>query len=197
MYTRKTATKIKNGRVSNKNRNIETSNYWNTRQDEILIDIQKPGKGYKHFLKKRDIKQFWNIIPDKEKIGIELDAIVLAEGNNTYDGWYQNGVICICAWEKEMSREMNYKYFEDHKDLFERLEVKYILKKDYVICDFNENQIKAFQLLRVMTHEIGHHIDRIRTRTRRTCPRGEVFAFNFEKVYEKKIWNKYFEYFSF
>lgn len=197
MYARKTATKIRNGRVSNKNRNEKTPNYWNTRQSEIQIDIQKPGKGYKHFLKKKDLIQFWNILPDKEKIGIELDAIILAEGNNMCDGWYQNGVICICAWEKEMSREMNYKYFEDHKDLFERLEVKYILKKDSVVCDFNENQIKAFQLLRVMTHEIGHHIDRIRTRKRRTCPQGEVFAFKFEKVYEKKIWNKYFEYFPF
>ncbi len=149
MFARRTATKIRNGRVSNKNRNEKTPNYWNTRQSEIQIDIQKPGKGYKHFLKKRDLIQFWNILPDKEKIGIELDAIILAEGNNMCDGWYQNGVICICAWEKEMSREMNYKYFEDHKDLFERLEVKYILKKDSVVCDFNENQIKAFQLLRV------------------------------------------------
>jgi len=197
MFARRTATKIKNGRVSNKNRNKKTPNYWNTRQDEMQIDIQKPGKGYKHFLKKRDIKLFWNIIPDKEKISIELDAIILAEGNQYCDGWYQNGVICICAWEKEMSRRMDYKYFEDHKDLFERLGVKYTLKNDYVICDFNENQIKAFQLLRVMTHEIGHHIDRIRTRTRRACPRGEVFAFKFEKAYEKKLWNKYFEYFPF
>ena len=45
MFTRRTATKIKNGRVSNKNRNIETSNYWNTSQDEIQIDIENPGKG--------------------------------------------------------------------------------------------------------------------------------------------------------
>lgn len=197
MFARRTATKIKDGRVSNKNRNTKTPNYWNTRQDQMQIDVQKPGKNYKHFLKKRDIIQFWDILPHKEEIRIELDAIVLAEGNEYCDGWYQNGVICICAWEKEMSRQMSYKYFNEHKDVFERLDIKYTVKKNYVICDFNENQIKAFQLLRVMTHEIGHHVDRIRTRSRRKCPRGEIFAFKFEKEYEKKLWNKYFEYFPF
>lgn len=70
------------------------------------------------------------------------------------------------------------------------------IKKNYVICDFNESQIKAFQLLRVMTHEIGHHVDRIGTRSRKKCPRGEIFAFKFEKEYERILWNKYFEYFS-
>ncbi len=52
---RKTTPKVKNGRVQRKNRHELTPNYWNTRQDSIQIDIENPGKGYKHFLKKRDI----------------------------------------------------------------------------------------------------------------------------------------------
>lgn len=56
MFARRTATKVKNGSVQKKNRHAKTPNYWNTYQDEIQIDIEDPGKGYKHFLKKRDIK---------------------------------------------------------------------------------------------------------------------------------------------
>ncbi|MFV0326939.1 MAG: hypothetical protein ACK5LF_21595, partial [Bacteroides xylanisolvens] len=86
MFTRRTATKIKNGRVSNKNRNIETSNYWNTRQDEIQNDIENPGKGYKHFLKKRDIKHLFEILPNREEIDVMFDAVLLASGDYYTDG---------------------------------------------------------------------------------------------------------------
>lgn len=48
---RKTTPKVKNGRVQKKNRHNLTPNYWNTRQGELQLDIEKPGKGYKHFLK--------------------------------------------------------------------------------------------------------------------------------------------------
>lgn len=149
MLARKTATRIKNGKVQRKNRHTKTPNYWNTRQSEICIDVEDPGKGYKHFLKKRDIIQFTDIFPDRELIEIELDTIVLARYDNGYNRYYQDGVICICAWEKEMTRRMSPEYFDLHKALFDIIDLKYSLKKDSVICYFTENQIKAFQLLRV------------------------------------------------
>lgn len=196
MYARKTATKIKDGRVSNKNRNTKTPNYWNAYLDDIQIDIENPGKGYKHFLKKRDIKQFLEILPNREEIDIELNAVLLARGSFYTDGWYERGVIGICAWEKEMTKEYSLGYFNAHKKIFEKLGVEYKMKKDCVICDFTENQIKAYLLLHIFLHELGHHHDRINTRSRKIA-RGENYAEGYAFKYEGIIWNKYFEYFPY
>ena len=95
-----------------------------------------------------------------------------------------------------MTCSLNKDYFNDHKDLFERLGVKYEIKKDGVICDFNETQIKAYQLLHILLHEIGHHHDRINTKSKRKAPNGEKYAESYAEKYEKIIWNKYFENFG-
>lgn len=194
MFARRTATKVKNGSVQKKNRHTKTPNYWNTEQDEIQIDIEDPGKGYKHFLKKRDIKLFLDILPNREEIDVEFDAVFLARGESRADGWYVNGVIAICAWEKEMVQKYNLDYFNAHKKVFDRLEVKYLIKKDYVICDFTENQIKAYLMLHIFLHELGHHHDRINTKSR-VIARGEDYAENYAFKYEEIIWNRYFELF--
>lgn len=194
MFARRTATRIKKGSVQKKNRHTKTPNYWNTYQDVIQLDIENPGKGYKHFLKKRDIKQFLEILPNREEIDIKFDAVLLAQGDYYTDGWYQNGVIAICAWQKEKIREHSLEYFNAHKGIFDRLEVEYQIKKDYVICYFEESQIKAYQLLHIFLHELGHHHDRINTKSG-IISRGENYAESYAFKYEAEIWNKYFELF--
>lgn len=195
MFARKTATKVKNGKVQQKNNHKLTPNYWNKSKEEIQIDIEKPGKGYKHFLKKRDIKNFLEILPNRNEIDIEFNAVLLARGSNYTDGWYYNGVIAICAWEKEMTREFNMSYFYAHKNIFDRLGVKHTIRKNYVICDFTENQIKAYLLLHILLHEIGHHHDRVNTKSKKRCSKGEEYAESYALKYEKIIWSKYFEVF--
>lgn len=193
---RKTTPKVKDGRVQKKNRHDLTPNYWNTRQNILQIDIEDPGKGYKHFLKKRDITKFLELLPHWEEIELEFDAILLAEGDGGCDGWYSNGVVGICAWDKNMTTFANRNYFDDHKELFDRLSLKYEIKTDGVICHFREHQIKAYQLLHILLHEIGHHHDRINTKSRRSIPNGEKYAESYAFKYEKIIWNKYFDVFS-
>ena len=190
---RKTTPKVKNGKVQKKNRHKKTQNYWNTRQDILQIDRDSPGKGFKHFLKKSDIIDFLEILPNWEEINIELDAILLAQGDGWTDGWYSNGVIVICAWDKNMTTSLGKDYFNDHIDLFKRLELKYEIKKETVICFFDERQIKAYQLLHILLHELGHHHDRINTKSRIHIARGEKYAENYAYKYEKIIWEKYFE----
>jgi hypothetical protein len=189
---RKSAPKVKDGRVQKKNRHELTPSYWNTRQSILQIDIEDPGKGYKHFLKKRDVVQFLGILPHWAEIADELDAILLAEGGGP-DGWYQNGVIAICAWDKNMTSSFNLDYFNDHKELFDRLGVNYEIKKNSAICHFNESQIKAYQLLHILLHEIGHHHDRINTKSKRAPANGEKYAETYAFKYEKIVWNKYFD----
>lgn len=159
----------------------------------LQLDIEKPGKGYKHFLKKRDILNFLAILPNWEELNIELDAILLAEGGGS-DGWYDDGVIAICAWEKGKTTSLRKTYFNEHREIFERLNVKYEIKSDSVVCHFTENQIVAYQLLHILLHELGHHHDRISTKDKiDNGPRGEIYAENYALKYESIIWNKFFE----
>jgi hypothetical protein len=192
MINRKTTPKVKNGKVQKKNRHELTPNYWNTRQDTLQLDIESPGKGYKHILKKRDIEAFLKILPNWKEIDIELDAILLARGGGP-DGWYSNGVIGICAWEKNLTCSLRKEYFNAHLDLFRRLDLRYDIKREGVVCHFTESQIKAYQLIHILLHELGHHQDRISTKERKRTSRGENYAENYAEKYEKKIWDIYFE----
>ena len=137
--------------------------------------------------------KFLDILPDREEIDVEFDAVLLAPGRYNTDGWYKDGVIAICAWEKEMQQTYSKEYFEEHKDLFIRLGVEYELKNDFVVCYFAEKQIKAYQLLHVFLHELGHHHDRIHTKSKNKCARGEDYAESYAFKYEEIIWNRYFE----
>ena len=194
---RKTTPKVVGGKPLRKNNHKLTPNYWNTIQRDVQIDAYKPGKGYKHFLKKRDILKFIEIIPNWNIYSEGLDAIVLEPGNTGRDGvYYYLGVICIAAWPKEMDIEMNKQYYKEHKALFKRLGVKSTEKKDYYFCEFNEEQIKAFQLLHILLHELGHHYDRINTRFKHSAARGEKFAEDFAFEHEEKMWNIYEEAFN-
>ena len=193
---RKVTPKVKDGRVQKKHRHDITSNYWDFRQDSLQIDIESPGKGYKHFLKKRDIIRFLELLPNWKEIDIELDAILLAQGGGA-DGWYNDGVIGICAWDKNKTCSLNKDYFNAHLDLFKRLEVDYEIKKEGVICHFTESQIIAYQLLHILLHEIGHHHDRINTKNKNGTARGENYAEEYAEKYEKKIWELYFNEFGY
>lgn len=189
---RKTTPKVKGGKPLKKNNHKLTPNYWNTSQNEVQIDEEKPGKGYKHFLKKRDVLRFIKIIPNWEELSEYLDAIVLENGENDYDGIYDNnGVICISAWEKEQDVLLDREYFEEHKELFNRLGVKSTKQKDGVFYEFSVDQIKGFQLLHILLHELGHHYDRIKTKSKVRSTKGEKFAEDFAYVNEKEIWDKY------
>ena len=193
---RKTTPKVKDGRVQKKNRHEITPNYWDFRQDSLQIDIESPGKGYKHFLKKRDIIRFLEILPNWKEIDIELDAILLAQGGGP-DGWYNNGVIGICAWDKNKTCSHSKDYFNAHLDLFKRLGLDYEIKKESVVCNFTESQIIAYQLLHILLHEIGHHHDRLNTKNKNVIARGEKYAEEYALKYEKKIWDIYFQEFGF
>jgi hypothetical protein len=189
---RKSAPRVIGGTVSRKSDAATTPSYWNTKQDDVVIDVQKPGSRYKHFLRKRDILKFLNLIPNWEELSFGLDAIVLTTGGVDYDGIYDNnGVICLSAWEKNRDIGMNAEYFFGHKDLFDRLRIKSRKIQDGYYLEFSPEQIKAFQLLHVFLHELGHHVDRMRTKSQNQAARGERFAETFAFEHEKQMLIKY------
>jgi hypothetical protein len=65
----------------------------------------------------------------------------------------------------------------------------------FVRCYFEEDSAKAWQLLHIFLHELGHHVDRITTKKQVEALRGEAFAEDFALRLAPQILPRYIEVF--
>jgi hypothetical protein len=193
---RKSTPKVKRGRVQKKNNWVPTPSYYDTEQPLPVIDRQRPGRGYRHLLKKRDIVDFVAILPDWDELSKGLNAIVLAAHTDAM-GWHEPGVVHICAWEEGLWwTDTDPDFVEVHDELFELLGVEVESRGGRLLAKWTEEQARAFQLVHVLLHELGHHHDRMTTRSRRESARGEPFAEEYARRYEARIWDDYLDRFG-
>src|SRR5215204_5728629 len=160
-FNRRTATKVKDGRVQRKNRHRPTGH------EGYVLDRESPGRGFRHVVSKRDVQAFIDIIPDWHRFSERLERIVLASRCDNLDGAHEfyhreeTGAIFLHAWHDDLWTEISASYFDAHEQIFERLGVSYDRLDERVACRFTEPQARAFLLLHVFMHELGHHYDRI------------------------------------
>ena len=64
------------------------------------------------------------------------------------------------------------------------------------MCEFTEAQARAYQLLHILLHELGHHHDRMTTKPKVRASRGEPYAEAYALQYEARIWDRYQEAFG-
>lgn len=191
---RKSAPEVVGGKVRKKNNWALTPNYYSHRQSELVIDRKRPGQGYRHLLTRRDVRNFIAILPDWEELSKGLDAIVLAAGDAGTDGYHVPGVVYVCAWEEDLWRDFpsDTDFFRDHEPIFQRLGVPIEYSDGgHALCQFNEFTARAYQLLHILLHELGHHHDRITTKSQRRASRGESYAEAYALAYEARIWDEY------
>jgi hypothetical protein len=194
---RKTNPGVARGKVRKKNRTERSPTYDNTPRDHPVVHRLRPGFGYRHILRQSDVLDFVRLLPDWRALSRGLNAIVLASGRWNCDGWHRPGVVAVCAWERELWRELTWRGYAEHKDLFERLEVPCEeLADGYYLCKFTEPAIRAYQLLHVLLHELGHHHDRMTTRSRAEACRGEDYAETYARKYEPLVWDRYLQVFG-
>jgi len=196
-FNRKTTPKVVGGKPMRKNRTAKTPNYWNTPLDCPVIDRQRPGPGYRHVLMKRDVERFIVILPDWHTLSKGLNAIVLAPGDPGCDGRHWPGIVAVCAWERELWIETARWYHDAHRRIFRQLGVpcEELDSGDY-LCRFTESTVRGYQLLHVLLHELGHHHDRMSTRSKRQSSRGEGFAERYALAHADVIWERYLETFG-
>src|SRR5262245_25793183 len=120
---RRTAPKVRDGKTQRKNRWRPTPNYYNTPQERTVIDRCRPGPGYRHALKKRDVERFVPLLPDWRELSVGLNAIVLASGRSDCDGWHRPGIVAVCAWEIDQTISVEASYFFAHRRIFTQLGV--------------------------------------------------------------------------
>jgi hypothetical protein len=103
----------------------------------------------------------------------------------------ETGAIFLNAWPDDLWIELNTGYFDAHAGIFSRFGVSYDRTEKTVLCRFTEAQARAFTLLHVFMHELGHHHDRMRQKhsdSKRGEDYAERFATNrFEELYSAYV----------
>ena len=193
MNSRKTTPKVRDGQVQKKNRHAPT------RLNSLSVGIG--GGGGRLVTTKEDVWKFVRLIPDWKRVSSDLDLIYLDAGViEEADGWYESPeqpTIALSAFEDDLRIYPGQDYFDQHQSLFKRLGVD--IQEDehgYPVCQFDEDSAKAFQLLHILLHELGHHHYRI-TRGRGRSTGDEKYAENYAFKMERKIWKRYCQAFDF
>ena len=170
---RKTAMKVQGGRALRKNNwRRDRDDLWIPRPDEVRIVREAPGYGLRHLVTVPQLRAFLERLPMWDEVAVGLRAVVLS-GDDHAMGWHNAGVIGLCGWERELWWEDAHPWFlEEHEWILDRLGVE----RDGPQVRWTEEQARDFQLLHVLPHELGHHRDRMTTRSQSRAARGEPFA---------------------
>jgi hypothetical protein len=196
-FNRKSAPRVKAGRVQVQNNWKLTPNYYNSEQHFPAINRKRPGAGYRHLLRKKDLVKFIGILPDWNELSRGLNGIVLTHGEEEAFGYHIPGTVHICAWDREIWITVTNAFYEKHRDFLDRLGVSCKSDDDGgYVCEFNENTARAHQLLGTLLHELGHHHDRMTTKSKVKASRGEPYADAYARNYEAQIWTRYQEVFE-
>jgi hypothetical protein len=140
------------------------------------------------------VREFLTILPDWSNLAIGLNVILLAPARAYCDGFHRPGVVALCAQPRSLTQVVpNKTYVKAHRDIFDRLGVPIEETTDGHVIHYTERTLRAYQLLHVLLHELGHHHDRTTTRSQRRSSRGEAFAELYARSNGDLIWARYFE----
>lgn len=163
----------------------------------VVLERHRPGKGYRHVLRKADIERFIGLLPDWAELSTDLETIVLLEGQDDIEGIYGDGWIGICAWTRGLWHQYDRSYLDAPRESITRVGVPFEARGDQLVGKWTEETVRAYQLLDVFIHELGHHHDRMSTEARRHVARGETYAEDYASRYADRIWGAYCTEFDF
>jgi hypothetical protein len=134
---------------------------------------------------------------------VGIEAIVLTAGGADHHGRYRTysrektGAIEIPAWEEDLWRWHTRPFFEHHRSFFERIELAFDdADDDEVECRYTKAQAKAYLLLHVFLHELGHHVDRMQSKQQTAGRRGEELAERYANELLEVLWPSYLRMFG-
>ncbi len=197
-FNRRTAPKVRDGRVQRKNRHRPTTTLG------YVVDRESPRKGFRHAVTKGDIHRFVALIPDWSDLSVGIERILLTGGDadETWDGYYRHfhmeetALVAISAWQGDLWTLWDADYHHAHSHVLSAVGVARSIEKCGVRCHFSLPQAKAFLLLHVFMHELGHHHDRMRWKQKSECRGGELYAEEFANARFAAMLPKYVEAFG-
>jgi hypothetical protein len=219
MLPRKTTPRVKGGRVQKKDREGRTAPDGYTLGASLQTVRHAPGPGHVHVLDEHDVRRFLDLLPDWSTLGRGIHAIVLDRADD-FDGCYRHdGVIMLASWPEEMVRDFYLPYFEEHREVLERIGVPWeivtppaperasepdpggLVPPDsppapYARCWFEPHTARDYLLMHVFLHELGHHHDHRTLRRSGSIPRGEDYAEAWAIERERALWPRYRAWFA-
>lgn len=151
---------------------LDRDDYFTVPQPEVRIDRRDPAWGHRHLITVAQLRAFLDPLPDWDELAVGLRAFVLDSADDC-TGWHDRGVVAVCAWEQELWWTEAYPAFvKEHRALFDLLTIECEQRGEYVEVPWTEEQARAFQLLHILTRELGDHHDRMTTHSRRDSARG-------------------------
>jgi hypothetical protein len=122
--------------------------------------------------------------------------MVLAAGDESSFGWYRDGSIFLPAWRRALwCEDTSLEWHAEHAGVLDRLGVAVEKRGPRLVTKWTEDQARAFQLLHVFLHELGHHHDLMTTSSRWDAARGEPFAEQFALELEERMWDDFVQVF--
>lgn len=169
-----------------------TPDYDISEQPELVIDRKRPGEGFRHLLSQPDLRRFISIVPGWEKHSQGLNAVVLAPGDKSSFGYYYPGVISLYAWPERIAMSFDNDSYQLDLAFFDCFDVPRVPDGEgWWDLEFTEDTARAFLLLNVFLHELGHHNDYMNTRKKENANRGESHAEEFALELGLKLWPTY------
>src|SRR3954452_16341722 len=184
-------------------------------KSETRLDRRRPPEGSRHLITIAELRRFLTLLPDWDEVAVGLDAIVLDSATDC-DGWCGPGVVAVCAWEHDLWEWWPAAMVDEHRHILDLLAVERVpietsrehrefmeelralgvrLRAGARVGDFElrwtEDQARAYQLLHILPHELGHHYDRITSRKGRRAGRGEPYAEAYANRVLEEIWPAY------
>ena len=191
---RKSAMRVKDGRVAKKNNWVaDHRDYYARPQAEIQIERTHPGAGHRHVVTIPQLREFIGLLPDWDELAVGLEAISVYSGGHGWLGMSNPGVVVITAWEQDLWwPDTDAAWVAEVRDLLDLLHVEVVPAGDDGTLElrWTEPQARAFMLLDVLVHELGHHHDRMTTRGR-GAPRGEPYAMAYARRVQSEVWPEY------
>ncbi len=87
--------------------------------------------------------------------------------------------------------ETDHDWYLEHQPILEKLEVPCVRQSDEWELRFTDGTARAFQLIHFLIHELGHHHDRMTTRSQRDACRGEGYAEAYARRFEDVLLVRY------
>jgi hypothetical protein len=119
-----------------------------------------------------------------------LEGACHADGEYEFFHREETGAIFLHPWEENLWVTWELPYFHAHREIFERLGVSFDEERKFVSVRFTEAQARAFMLLHVFMHELGHHHDRM-TQKHHGASRGEDYAERFAMRHFDELYPEY------
>ena len=189
---RRTATRVVGGRAQRKNDwRPHPGDYMVVPQAEIRLDRRSPPQGFRHLVTVAQLRRLVALLPDWAELAVGLEAIVLDDRTDIM-GWHRRGVVALCPWERELWwTDADPGFVAEHESVLTLLEVATVRAGGRIELRWTESQARAFGLLHVLPHELGHHRDRITTRRGARAGRGEPYAEAYAATVVEQIWDAY------